>query len=345
MAQTSDSLLSFGALSLDEHRDSDASTVERPTSPEIYLDLWFEDGSIVIQASRCLFRVHRTILASQSEIFNDMMGLPTTSEDTAGSTYEGVPLVVIPDNDEDFADLMTAIYKPHTFNYLRSDEVDEREVFQKISGILRLSTKYRFLNLRTWCLEVLDKISPMGKTFRPIPEDQDLDKKRTALAFEIVRLGRECNVPTIIPAALYQICRSIGMSGEKDHEVLNSLQFDDYTKAWCLSGRTRIAHLQIPKGPSYDWLGLVSREALLPCPRGERAKSKVCTGVPEPAVNWDEKDTLYALDRLAWVADSNTSGNCHRCCTKFQELYELQQTAIWEKINRETTEGFVAGIE
>ena len=61
---------------------------------EKYKDLWLEDGNIVLQCAGGSFRVHRSLLATQSEVFRDMFTLPTTASDGA------VPTVQLSDNTD-----------------------------------------------------------------------------------------------------------------------------------------------------------------------------------------------------------------------------------------------------
>lgn len=85
---------------------------------EKHADLWFFDGSVVLQAEQTLFLVHKTQLARHSLFFRDMFSLPQPSllheqDETlarAQLTYEGHPLVVLHDSTEDVANLLTALY-------------------------------------------------------------------------------------------------------------------------------------------------------------------------------------------------------------------------------------------
>lgn len=54
------------------------------------------------------FRVHQSVLSIHSPIFCDMFGLPST--DDTNETYDGVPLVHMPDSAEDLESLLTALY-------------------------------------------------------------------------------------------------------------------------------------------------------------------------------------------------------------------------------------------
>jgi hypothetical protein len=72
-------------------------------------DLWFHDGSIVIRAESTLFRVYSGVLASASPIFKDMFGVP---QPQSLETYDGVPLILLPDRAFDVTQFLKALLYP-----------------------------------------------------------------------------------------------------------------------------------------------------------------------------------------------------------------------------------------
>lgn len=73
-----------------------------------------------------MFRVHKSVLSMHSPVFNDMFTLPDTCSElvgrqaegvngTSGSvneTYEGVPVVELPDTVEQVEQLLSIFYNP-----------------------------------------------------------------------------------------------------------------------------------------------------------------------------------------------------------------------------------------
>lgn len=59
------------------------------------------------------FRVHRSMLVGESEVFRDMfvVGQRSTSA-TNGEIYDGVPLITMYDKAKDIRGFLRAIYKP-----------------------------------------------------------------------------------------------------------------------------------------------------------------------------------------------------------------------------------------
>ncbi len=86
--------------------------------PQPYTDLWFSDGSIVLKTEALLFRVHKSILARESTVFNDMFAFPTDGSHSDGSTsnadeYEGLAVVpLIGDDETAVICLLKMIYEP-----------------------------------------------------------------------------------------------------------------------------------------------------------------------------------------------------------------------------------------
>lgn len=91
------------------------SPPQGPPSLSQHADLWFCDGSVILQAEFTLFRVHKSQLSRRSIIFSDMFTLAqppvmSTHATLADETYEGCPVVKLYDSAEDVANLLLALY-------------------------------------------------------------------------------------------------------------------------------------------------------------------------------------------------------------------------------------------
>jgi hypothetical protein len=71
-------------------------------------DVWYDDGTLIICAENTLFRVHRGILAAQSDIFKDMLSIPQPPSVNA-ETFEGCAMVRVHDNAEDMKRLLRVV--------------------------------------------------------------------------------------------------------------------------------------------------------------------------------------------------------------------------------------------
>ncbi|KAF7295811.1 BTB domain-containing protein [Mycena chlorophos] len=103
-------------------------------------DLWFSDGSIVLQAGNTQFRVFHSILAVRSPIFRDMLAIPQPPE---AEFVDGCPLVHLPDDEADTTAFLNAVYHPNSFPSYPNDTT-----LNTIIGCLNLAHKYEVDDLR-----------------------------------------------------------------------------------------------------------------------------------------------------------------------------------------------------
>ena len=70
---------------------------------------WFDDGNLILQAEHNVcFKVHRGMLARQSEVFKDMLAIPQPSMNAAPEPREET--VRMYDLPVDLSNLLKAIY-------------------------------------------------------------------------------------------------------------------------------------------------------------------------------------------------------------------------------------------
>lgn len=73
-------------------------------------DIWYEDGSVVLQAEETQFRVHTSRLSAKSTVFKDMFDIAQSPANTESHAY-GCPLVHLPDDTaDDWALLLDVLY-------------------------------------------------------------------------------------------------------------------------------------------------------------------------------------------------------------------------------------------
>jgi hypothetical protein len=74
-------------------------------------DLWLSDGTLVVRAENTLFRIYTGVLSLASSVFKDMLGVPQPMG-SAAETYEGTPLVLLPDTAFDVEHFLKALVYP-----------------------------------------------------------------------------------------------------------------------------------------------------------------------------------------------------------------------------------------
>ena len=212
---------------------------------ELHASLYFADGNIALFAQRApgeysVFRVHRSMLAKLSPIFETMFGLPTNH---AEEKFDGVPLVCMPDGADELESLLMVLYHemcatvyplfdPHnttltsicrTLPFKRLDPSTP----QLVKQILRLSNKYGMDHFRHRIVEHLeldwpqsldqwDKLEDEIHSIKISGHTQQSNDPRLQWTYpddrlpepaSAIRLGRDCEVPSILPAAFYHISR------------------------------------------------------------------------------------------------------------------------------------------
>ncbi|KAF7322226.1 BTB domain-containing protein [Mycena kentingensis (nom. inval.)] len=192
--------------------------------------LWFADGNLVIQAEDTVFRVYGHFLGQHSAIFSDMLALPPSLNT---ESYEGCPLVRLPDSAEDALHFLKAL-----FDY---DYFAPRPAFPIVASILRMSHKYEVAPLLQRAIRHLsDQLPTTLKEFRA-PQDFEPDPQ------SVIPLARRLGLDWVIPAAFYHLCSSTSSASA----ILSSV-LDDGDKAAYFDGR-RILELW-ESSRILDWL-------------------------------------------------------------------------------------------
>ncbi|KAF9477719.1 hypothetical protein BDN70DRAFT_907115 [Pholiota conissans] len=200
--------------------------------PEFY----FSDGSVVIIVEKTAFRVHQSVLARHSDVFNDMWDVPQPNK---VELYDGCPTVILSDSVNDFVDVMRVIYDAFHFDKLKPD-TNLSTLITFIAGILRVSTKYSMQQLRNKCISVIQEKFP--STLRGC--DEVLTRGIQYVPSEIVRiipLARETVLPKVLPWAFY-LCAHISVD-----EILANSVLSWRDKALCLAGKERLWEMQKKK--------------------------------------------------------------------------------------------------
>ncbi|GJE90736.1 hypothetical protein PsYK624_068800 [Phanerochaete sordida] len=236
-------------------------------------DVWFEDGTVVLQADRTLFRVYAGVLSRHSAFFSDLFAAPRPSD---VETYEGCLLVGMQgDNPEDVRNFLLAMLDIEHFETLISDPC-------AAVAILKLSEKYDAYKLRRRVIAALAPLFPStleafdGLRARGAPRQS----YQLRLIYHIIslELALEHAAPSFLPSLLHF------MAGQKI-EVLELVLSggNDYKKALVLS----------PKVKQALWLAKQRLSAL--------ARKEVFTKMFEVGA-CDQAERCNAL-RLAFIID------------------------------------------
>ncbi|KIP07179.1 hypothetical protein PHLGIDRAFT_45454, partial [Phlebiopsis gigantea 11061_1 CR5-6] len=123
--------------------------------PTFYLPF----GDLIVQSAAdakgtsTLFRVNKSLLAFNSPVFADMFTLPNTSTQ---ELYDGAPIVRVTDTAEDLTAVCSALYDISSLSLPRFDP----DAPIRLTGVMRLATKYQIDTIRRRVIEILDDSWP-----------------------------------------------------------------------------------------------------------------------------------------------------------------------------------------
>ncbi|KAJ7611817.1 hypothetical protein FB45DRAFT_1065830 [Roridomyces roridus] len=179
--------------------------------------LWFDDGSIIIQAGNNQFCVHRSILAACSPVFKDMLAFPQPAD---AELVEGCQVVHLTDAPDEVTVFLKAIFLPDYFMPFPA-----KTEFEILRGCLRLSHKYGVEHLHLRALVHFSSafrtaLSQWDKASYPYDADSEstnpsslpqsdivswLAPMDPLTMFSCIQLAREVDAPWILPTAFSRL--------------------------------------------------------------------------------------------------------------------------------------------
>ncbi|TDL16680.1 Nucleotidylyl transferase [Rickenella mellea] len=142
------------------------------------------------------------LLSMHSPVFADMFSMPQPDTDSMENGFDGLPVVEISDNDTDFMHLLCFVYDHRYY------QGGMETTFEKISGLLRMSTKYQMDDLRNEILSHLALAYP--STYKKYTDAVDTTIQAPLFPpfrgqhFAVVALGRETDSSILLPAAMWR---------------------------------------------------------------------------------------------------------------------------------------------
>ncbi|KAJ7633425.1 hypothetical protein DFH06DRAFT_1004367 [Mycena polygramma] len=197
-------------------------------------DVWFEDGTIILEAECTQFKVFKGILAANSTVFNDMLvvgSIPDTNE-----MVQGCPVVHVYDTALDLKHFLKAL---HHVGYYDPAETKD---FLLIAAILRLSTKYNVDFLRRRALAHISSLYPT--TLQEWDQRKDTAMEVfNARPFAVLLLAKETGHQALLPACMYLCADSVDINDILDGLTSidgKHLELDWPDKRSCIRGRQNL---------------------------------------------------------------------------------------------------------
>jgi len=165
-------------------------------------DVWFADGTIIIQAESTQFKVYRGILAANSPIFGDLFTVP---QPDYSDTIEGCSLIHLSDSAVDTMHFLKALHFPGYYDPTRTTS------FMLIAAILRLAAKYNVEYLHQCAFRQLASLYPTTLDAWDKRVDNAIEVFE-ARPFAVLRLAKETGHTSLLPACMYLCADSINLN-------------------------------------------------------------------------------------------------------------------------------------
>ncbi|KAF7315148.1 BTB domain-containing protein [Mycena indigotica] len=232
---------------------SSSPPAKRPRTEEdtiVRSEIWYKDGSVVLQAANTQFRVHFSLLAAHSTVFSDMYELP---QPELQATVDGCPLVEVHDDPEDVKNLLSVLYTPTLLSQTPLP-------FPIVAALVRLGTKYDFREL------LAVGVKRIHLQFPSTLEDYAARKLPTGnvamhishfpnCLFSVLRLAIEHDIQCSLPCIYYDIMlipKEKWVNGIKTAGTISILRPPDL--ATCLLGSEKLARVQFQDGYICSWM-------------------------------------------------------------------------------------------
>ncbi|KAF8147474.1 hypothetical protein B0H34DRAFT_736564 [Crassisporium funariophilum] len=197
------------------------SKMDGSESLERIPELWFPDGSVVLEAENKHFRVHKGVIAAHSSVFKDMFdSLPSAGDE---ERVEGCAVIHLANPAESVQHFLMAIFNASFF-----EPPPSHTTLSIVQAIARLSYQYevKFLlrralaHLETHCPLTLDGWKTRGITSTLLEKPSrglDLVSKK----LEVVHTIYLVKALWLLPAAMYDLCL------EYIRDIVKNTQWDE----------------------------------------------------------------------------------------------------------------------
>lgn len=206
-------------------------------------DIWFSDGSIVLEAEGTQFKVHQSLLARHSQVFAGMFTIPTPEDQPL---VDRCPVVLLHDSKEDVRHMLLAVY-----DRSYAADITKPIPYVVVRAMIRMGRKYEIEHLRD---------EGVGRIKRKLPGTREETAKwlldptgtltfvleRPAMLNMIINCARECDIQTVLPMA-YLLCALSPMNdllyGPQTHPEdpgSRSERLSEDALRICIAGREKV---------------------------------------------------------------------------------------------------------
>ncbi|KAF9558728.1 hypothetical protein CPC08DRAFT_724361 [Agrocybe pediades] len=271
--------------------------------------LWFDDGNVVLQAEKTVFRVHKSVLGFNSTFFSDFFSTPLPGEDEEPQhMFEGA--LCIYDNRKKYAqgrDTMDCQYAASLYSSGAKYGVD----FLRQEIERRLKIEYPS-TLKDW-----------DRSFTGTDVFTSENKDEFAL---LINVAREKAKRVVLPAMYAALSRlgNVTLLRMRDSQNLNPWVLET-----CLVGTEKLVSAMqqflLAKTMALDTTQECLKEAQMHC---SRHLSTVIWGVTKAICNDGGVKCLDPLNILRY----SSQAVCKDCFGRFKEIYEEMRQHPWHRL-------------
>ncbi|KAJ7749937.1 hypothetical protein B0H16DRAFT_1318971 [Mycena metata] len=287
--------------------------------------LWFDDGTLVLQAGNWAFRVYGGFLAQRSPVFHDMLQFPQPVD---CDTMDSCPVVQLSDDKRDLEYFLRALFDHEFF-----PPYPAKTEFRTISGVLRLSTKYQVDSLRKRALIHLSSYFPSDPVEYPTVSDSSSWILEGPEWLRVVLLGKEMGLDWILPLAFY---RTVAYCSAE--QILNGAPFDEEVnveldaadKLLCLE-----QSIALTTSASSAVIDFLWEPSVLPgCEGRDDREQWKCTKSRYSSRKMMEKWRSIAYPLKLWVPEdwADLSPVCGSCLASMKTAHTAAVRLLWDSL-------------
>ncbi|CAA7266029.1 unnamed protein product [Cyclocybe aegerita] len=287
---------------------------------------WFDDGNIVLQAESTQFKLHRSVLASQSPVFRDIFSIPQPT-DSNEATVDGCPVVHLQDSEEDIENLCGLLY-----DTLRIHTFKKKMELSHIGTMLRLGRKYRFKHFRSEALHLLEHEFPSDLAESDAnAADYQYIASTTGILFEVAYLAHENCIKSVLPGVYVLICLNHSPQAMKEGFDLHREKYGHFLRTEeplsCLLGREHIHRAVSQK--TLAWL----YDGSIPCSKCVNVAA--CNLARTNHVLDIMKRSIQSAIRFfadTWLQNKLSAGLCTSCSGVAMYAYNTAREEVWHSL-------------
>ncbi|KDR79561.1 hypothetical protein GALMADRAFT_93483 [Galerina marginata CBS 339.88] len=286
-------------------------------------DYWFDDGNIILQAQNTQFRVHRSILARNSNVFRDMFSLPKGSDEEP--LIEGCVVVRVADepNHWDRFNMLTVIFYPSRM----FQRTDTGPLINFLATMLIMGKKYEFDKIRANALHWLSVELPNSLQAWDRQFHGYAPRRIPGLEFNVVRLVIQEELNGFLPAAYFACLRFRSTA-----EIMSgSLRQDGSRIVLSNSSKADLIYAgeSLSAAMSECTYGLLHGSKNI-IPGANCASPTKCTNIRLKKLDTQfvtfPPSPKFSLDPCPkWITDEF----CEPCATMFRTAFEAGRNRIW----------------